>query len=683
MADYKEIRVRRDTIANFVATGYVPANGEPIGLIGPDGKVTAYLIGDGSSTVDQLPALSKGDKGAKGDAGPNSLPSDTATAQYLLDPAARTGQAGRAVAKTTRGPGIGYRSLAQLTQQSYSSPTLNAILALSRDGSRLYVSNSGFSSGQLGVTLDGGATITWGKSFLGSNGILQGIVELHSGEVEVSVQHRDNTPGEVYRSTGWNPATADAASWTVVLTSSGTANHFDGRWGFTQHGVAPTWSDGAGDRYYVEYGTHTNESSAPGTAAVRAWRVTDTTVTEIFNLANQYASIATAAALHCHGITYDPYADQVIITTGDGGATNGQSDVWVKNREDLDDGKLWTSISHSTSGSSQCTAVAAIPTGLVLLSDYATGGVRFVARHGFRIWGPPTTSYKLPGSGPIGGLIWTYPEQPGAVCLMAFQSVSGSGAPVILATVNGRDVFQVHAEASSVTGSAPGIRYAVGPDSSGRVFAYRNLGDGSPVLLTGKWAPVLPTDASSGSTPAPSPGVVPGAGAASRSGLLAHTYPAHQAGSTSTALTSGTVYVAKVTAESAAAAAARSVRFFQNTASAGLTLAKVAVFDSSGNQLGVSSDISSLLNGSGNTGRTVGVGSFALTAGSDYYIALVVVGTTGPVLVRSSNSGVANVGLSGAGLLWSTAATGQTDMPASIAPASLSAQPVALWFGLL
>lgn len=672
MADeVRRIRIRRDTSSNWA--GVVPADGEP--TYETDTKL--QRIGDGATPNSELDAAAFVD-GATGQFGDDIR---GRIADNLLDPDSIEGAALAVGSRAGRGPGVGYRALTQVTQQSYSNPTLNAILALSRDGSRLYVSNSGFASGQLGVTLDGGATITWGKNFLGSNGILQGIVELHSGEVEVSVQHRDNTPGEVYRSTGWNPAAADASSWAVVLTSSGTANHFDGRWGFTQHSVAPAWSDGAGDRYYVEYGNHTNESSAPGTAAVRAWRVTDTDATEIFNLANQYASIASSAALHCHGITYDPYADQVVITTGDGGAANGQSDVWVKNREDLGDGKLWTSISHSTSGSSQCTAVVAVPTGLVLLSDYATGGVRFIARHGFRIWGPMVTTYKLPGSGPIGGLIWTYPEQPGAVCLMAFQSVSGSGVPVVLATVNGRDVFQVHTESSAVTGSAPGIRYALGPDSSGRVFAYRNLGDGSPVLLSGKWAPVLPSDTSS--TPTPAPGVATSAGAASRAGLIAHTYPAHQAASTSTALTSGTVYVAKVAAESAAAAAARSVRFFQNTASSGLTLAKVAVFDSSGNQLGVSSDISSTLNGSGNSGRTVAVGSFAVAAGTEYYVALLVVGTTGPVLVRSSNSGVANVGLSGAALLWSTAATGQTDMPSTITPASLSAQPIALWFGLL
>jgi hypothetical protein len=58
------IQVRRDTLANFVAFGVVPANGEPIAVVdAAAGRATSYVIGDGVSTVDQLPALSKGDTG--------------------------------------------------------------------------------------------------------------------------------------------------------------------------------------------------------------------------------------------------------------------------------------------------------------------------------------------------------------------------------------------------------------------------------------------------------------------------------------------------------------------------------------------------------------------------------------------------------------------------------------------
>lgn len=175
-----------------------------------------------------------------------------------------------------------------------------------------------------------------------------------------------------------------------------------------------------------------------------------------------------------------------------------------------------------------------------------------------------------------------------------------------------------------------------------------------------------------------------GANSAGRWGLIGHMYPASSAGATVPALTSGTLYVMKVTAEDAAVAATRTVRIWQGSASAGLTLAKCAVFDSTGAKLGSdSTDQSSTLNGSGNTARNITVGSFALTKGAVYYVALLVVGTTGPVLAGSSTSGVANAGLSGSSLLWSTNGTGLSSIPASITPSSAAAQPSALWCGLL
>ncbi|WP_065962811.1 hypothetical protein [Curtobacterium sp. UCD-KPL2560] len=84
MADYKQIRVRRDTLANW--TGVVPANGEPIGVTGADGAVTTYKIGDGVTPAEQLPALSKGDTGPQGDPGlpgVNAVENDAAVAAYL------------------------------------------------------------------------------------------------------------------------------------------------------------------------------------------------------------------------------------------------------------------------------------------------------------------------------------------------------------------------------------------------------------------------------------------------------------------------------------------------------------------------------------------------------------------------------------------------------------------------
>lgn len=73
------IAVRRDTLANFAAVGYVPALGEPIAVVDAvSGHVTEFLIGDGASTVAQLPSLITGGGGG----GTVNLPYDPASQTY-------------------------------------------------------------------------------------------------------------------------------------------------------------------------------------------------------------------------------------------------------------------------------------------------------------------------------------------------------------------------------------------------------------------------------------------------------------------------------------------------------------------------------------------------------------------------------------------------------------------------
>ncbi len=88
--DYKNIRVRRSTAADFLAAGFVPADGEPIGVIGADGRTTTYKIGDGVTTPDQLPALSKGDKGDRGAPGQDGAPGAPGTNGVPTDSAIGT-----------------------------------------------------------------------------------------------------------------------------------------------------------------------------------------------------------------------------------------------------------------------------------------------------------------------------------------------------------------------------------------------------------------------------------------------------------------------------------------------------------------------------------------------------------------------------------------------------------------
>jgi hypothetical protein len=72
---FGKVKPRRDTISDFVTSEYVPENGEIIGVMDEEtGLGTAIKFGNGQQTVDQLPALSKGDKGDTGAPGSRGLP---------------------------------------------------------------------------------------------------------------------------------------------------------------------------------------------------------------------------------------------------------------------------------------------------------------------------------------------------------------------------------------------------------------------------------------------------------------------------------------------------------------------------------------------------------------------------------------------------------------------------------
>ncbi|MDK8171770.1 hypothetical protein QP735_04430 [Curtobacterium citreum] len=127
MADIKRILVRRDTLANW--TGVVPANGEPIGIIADDPRVTVYKIGDGVTSADQLPALSKGDKGPEGQPGRDGLPGANAVP---------TQNAFNAYAQTVYPLGNGQDDSAQINQAlaTYRRVTLLGTFLI---GATLYV----------------------------------------------------------------------------------------------------------------------------------------------------------------------------------------------------------------------------------------------------------------------------------------------------------------------------------------------------------------------------------------------------------------------------------------------------------------------------------------------------------------------------------------------------------------
>lgn len=615
-----------------------------------------------------------------------------ATAQVALGalPATSASLAGRAVAG--RGLRLPPAALAGVTSLS---PSYTGLLGMLADGNRKVFSNSGFNASQLGVSTDG-VTFTWGKNLEGSNGIAVGFIETPGGEVLVGTSHRDNTPGKLWRSTGWNPATADATSWTAVLTASGAGVSFDGRWCLHQRSVAPLASARSGTIFVAEYGFHISEAATPAEAAIRVRMSVDdgVTWTAIFDLRNYNAD----TNAHIHGVAYDPWDDRVLVTVGD----NANAGIYYCNGEDLG-APVWQLV-PGTGGSSSVQATTLVPTAtaLVALSDSPISAVRRIPRKGYRGYAAIETSVTIATTGTAVIGAHAYQSDSNGPFLLSFYSSTSSGAPSIYATLDGKRFTAIHTEDASVT-TGPGVHSVVGPDIAGRVWATKNMA-GSGVLLTGNYAQSgVAAPAAGGGGVATTRQIATGEGitgggdlsadrtlalahgdAASRYGLISQMYPLHlSGGSVSTALTSGTVYVMRVVAENDAASASRTVRTYQIGAGSGLTLAKAAVFDATGNQVGVSADASATINTAGPTTRSISVGTFALIKGATYYVAFLVVGTTGPTIARTSNDSRTNAGLSAASLLWATAATAQTDMPATITPGSLAAQNLAIWFGLL
>ncbi len=597
----------------------------------------------------------------------------------------RTGQptlAGRAIAGRTQRLPAG-----TITGTSTGTGSYTKIIAQLGDGITKVFTNSSFSGGQIGVSTDG-VTFTWGKNFEGGNGLTESLVETPGGEVLVSVSRRDNTAGVIYRSTGWNPATADATSWAIVLTADGPNVYFDGRWGLTQRSVAPLASPRAGAIFVCEYGYHISEAATAAQAAIHAWMSTNdgATWTSIFDLRN----FNTDTNAHVHAIAYDPYDDRVIITVGD----NANTGIYYCNGEDLA-APVWTAITGTTgSNTYQSTTVIPMMTALVLLSDSPTSAIYRIPRNGYRSYGSIVAALTIAAGGTATIGAHAYQSDSYGPALFTVYSSSTSGPPAIYASMDGSRFTTAYLDSASVSGG-PGIVSITGPDTAGHIWATKSM-TGSGVLFTGTYNPPGAAGISTGRQILTGAGISGGGDlsadrtligahntAAAQMGLIAQSIPAFLADSSSTALTSGTLYVIRVITEDGAVSAARTIRLYQWSAASALTLAKTAVYDSSGTQVGASADQSSTWNTAGPTNRTISTGTFAVTKGATYYITILVVGTTGPTFSRYSNQGPMNAGLSGASLLFATGPTSLTDVPTTITPSSLNPLSLALWAGLL
>lgn len=536
--------------------------------------------------------------------------------------------------------GTRFRSLASVGR--LAAP-VSAIIGMHPDGVRKVVTNASFSASQIGVT-DDFSSFEWGKNLTGGAGIATGFVMTAGGEALVSVRYRDNSPGVIFRSTGFDPATMDAASWSIVLTASKPLAHFDGRWGLTQRSVSAARSAASGAIFVAEYDGN------------RAWMSVDdgASWTVIFDL-----QVVRPGATHVHAIAYDPFDDRVWVSVGD----TAFAGVYYTDREAIVRGSnVWAPLAGSLASSWQVTTIVPLPLGVVMLSDSNTSGVVVVGRVGSRGYAAPRRVVTVPGVGLIGAHAFQASSDDPAYFTF-YQSGAGQ-TPRVFASVDGVSVREVFAS-SSTTSSGPGVHSVYGPDARGDVWMTENLTGAGEVLRLRELPDGAPAVRS---------------GAAVRRGLLAHTGPEDFYASTSTNLVDGTVYLMKVVAEDSAGVSPRFVRVFQEGAASGVVSWTAAVFSSDGVRLGVVSPSDS---GASQTHRDFAVGSFAVEQGREYYIALLFKGASGPSLARSSASVRVRAGLSGRQLLWATAGAGLADMPSSFNPSTVGPADIGLWAGLL
>lgn len=167
-------------------------------------------------------------------------------------------------------------------------------------------------------------------------------------------------------------------------------------------------------------------------------------------------------------------------------------------------------------------------------------------------------------------------------------------------------------------------------------------------------------------------------------GLLAHNVDPRIGGTNSAAITSGTIYLAKVQL-TGGQFALTNVCIDIGTAGATLTAGQcfAGAYDDQGNQIGVtaSQDVAWTTTGFKQTALTGG----PFTVSCPFiYVAVVSNGTTNPALVRTAVApGQANSNATAAAMLFAANLTAQTSLPATLAySANTGGTSIGFWAGL-
>lgn len=318
-----------------------------------------------------------------------------------------------------------------LSNVAITSPTdFGEFLGILLDKKTLLMQKNGWNTSTIGVSIDNGATITWGNSF-GSGGTykITGFIETNDGEILVSTGQKSTSnlgKAQVWKSSGWNKATAKATSWKIVTESLGNGVYYDGRWGFNNNCIIGNGKF-KGAVVIAEYGTTVKDAIANGNTAdygavkVKISYDNGETWIVILDLSEKFYN--NNSQCHIHGCATDDYFERILVTYGDGGVDgNGESAVIYCNYEDLESPK-WSYI-PSTNGRNprqiQVTNVSVRKDRLEFISDSEVGAIRCINRLGYRCYGELTDVVSL-RNGVIGERIFCEKDNEDSIRLYTYQ----------------------------------------------------------------------------------------------------------------------------------------------------------------------------------------------------------------------------------------------------------------------
>jgi hypothetical protein len=311
--------------------------------------------------------------------------------------------------------------------------------------------------GSLALSVDGGANWTHPNSTSFGGGI-SGVHFMYDGELLVFAGYNPGvSPGQLYRSTGWqaNPATA---TFAVVATASGGVDaYFAPTWGFSSYGKIVVVNEYGPKASFTDMARYSRLSTDGGAT----WSI-------VFDLQAQCLALNQPAGwdgtnAHLHGCAYDPWWDAIWICNGDYAEPNPK--VWLS----FDRGTTWQVVYTKH----QYTSVIPLPNCILFGTDEGSGannglgnGIFRIPRQSREVLSIQAALIENTAGGAqtiVGSRSSRYALVSDPPTLLTFSG--GSDADRLYVTYDGYTFKQIYL--GSV--SPQGIQFAVGPTTTGLI----------------------------------------------------------------------------------------------------------------------------------------------------------------------------------------------------------------------